>query len=96
MLYYLKVILVILAIASSYLWVAADDWEEELIAEQRQQQLAQERTAQERTAQAEPPEPEFEPDWSQVEAPPKPTLEEVKRSVKKNTVKAKRKIKARK
>ncbi len=91
MLYYLKVILVILAIASSYLWVAADDWEEELIEEQRQQQLAQERTA-----QAEPPEPEFEPDWSQVEAPPKPTLEEVKRSVKKNTVKAKRKIKARK
>jgi len=93
----LRVLAVTALIVASYLWVAADDWEIELEQQQRLEQQQQEQAFRDRML-AENQEPEFEPDWSKVQAEDTAArvFAQAQRTLKKNTVKAKRKIKSRK
>lgn len=85
----LKIVLVTLAIAGGYAWVSADDWELEIKEEQERIELAQ------RLKPVPPAEPDFEPDWSQVQpipVAPNP-LAQARKTAKKAAVKTKKRVK---
>ncbi len=87
----LKALLAVVMITVLYCWVSADEWEEELRLEQEAQARAQALLEQKQALAELEQEPEFEPDWSKVG--PTEFMARPIQSVKKTSVKAKKRVK---
>lgn len=81
---------IVLAIATAYGWMSADDWEAELAQEQRARQQAEERRQWAERNQLSLADPEPEPTYQEPEATP---IQAATRHVKKTAVKAKKRVK---
>lgn len=92
---YLKVLAVCLALAGGYAWVAAEDWEQELLEEQQalelKQQLEQAQALKSQEPEWEPP--EYHPQVQEQFGNPYAQAVKAKKTVKKAVVKTKKRVK---